>query len=76
MHIIARIDISARHDPVNLSNNVTVTKIEFGLNEVALGGFELGFRLLDRRRIIRKSGQRAVDIALIQAFELLEHLLR
>src|SRR6516225_291608 len=45
LHIIARIDISARHNPVNLCNDIAVTKIEFSLNEIALGGFEFRFRL-------------------------------
>ena len=76
LHIVARIDISARHNAINVRDDIAVAKVEFSLNEIALGGFELGFRLLDGRRIIRQSGQRAVDIAMIQAFELLEHRLR
>ena len=76
LHIIAWIDISARHNTVNLSDNVTVTKVEFGLNEIAVGGFEFRLRLLDGRCIRRQSSKRAVDIALIQSLELLDHLLR
>ena len=76
LHIVARIDISARHDTVNLGDDVAVTKVEFGLNEIAVGGFELRLRLLDGRCIRRQSGKRAVDIALIQLLELLDHLLR
>ena len=58
------------------ATDIAVTKLEFSLNEIAFRGFELRFRLLDGRRIIRKCGQRTVDIALIEALELLEHLLR
>ena len=76
LHVIARIDISARHDAINLGDDVTVTKVELGLNEIAVGGFELRLRLLDGRCIRRQSGERAVDIALIQLLELLDHLLR
>jgi hypothetical protein len=76
LHIIARIDISARHNSINIRDDTAVTEVEFRLNEIALGGSELGFRLLDGRRIIRKCGERTVDIALIEVLELLEHLLR
>jgi hypothetical protein len=64
LHIVARIDVSARHNAINIRDDIAVTKVELGLNEIAFGGFELGFRLLDGRRIVRISGQRAVDIAL------------
>ena len=43
LHIIARIDISASHDAVNLSDNVAVTKVEFCLNEISVGGFDFRF---------------------------------
>ena len=76
LHIITRIDVSARHNAINLGDNVTVTKFELGLNEIAVGGFELRLRLLDGRRISRQPGKRAVDVTLIQFLELLDHLLR
>src|SRR5262249_45551326 len=74
--VIAWIDVSARYHPVNLSDNVAVTKVELGLIEIAVGGVEFGLRLLDGRCIRRQSSKPAVDIALIQALELLDHLLR
>ena len=42
LHVIARVDVPPRHDAVNLSDDVTVTKVELGLNQVTIGGFELG----------------------------------
>jgi hypothetical protein len=72
----ARIDVSACHNPANLSDNVTVTKIEFGLSEIALGGFEFRLRLLDGWSTRRQPSKRACDIALILILELLDHLLR
>jgi hypothetical protein len=46
---IARIDVSARHNPVNLSDNVTVTKVQLGLSEVPVDGLELCLGLFNGR---------------------------
>src|SRR5215831_2310792 len=77
LNIIARIDIPARDDAVNLRDNVTIAKVEFGQSEVALGGPEFSLGLLDRRRFRRQPIERAVDVALgIEFFEFFDHLLR
>ena len=73
MDVIARIDVPARDDAVDLRDDVAIAKIEFGLSELAFGEFELGLGLLDGRRLGRQPGERAVDVALF--FELLDHLL-
>ena len=72
--IIARIDVAARDDAVDLRDDVAVTEIQFGLREIALGGFEFRLGLLHGRGIGRELGERAVDVA--QFFELLEHRFR
>ena len=74
LDIVARIDVSARDDAIDLRDDVAVAQVEFGLGEIALGGFELGLGLLDVRRVGRQPSEGAVDVALF--FELLEHLLR
>ncbi len=63
LDIVARIDVSARDDAVDLRDDVAVAKIELGLGEIALGGFELGLGLLDGGRLRRQPGERAVDVA-------------
>ena len=76
LDVVARIDVSARDDAVDLRDDVAVAKIELGLGEIALGDFELGLGLLDGRRVGRQPGEGAIDVALIQFLELLDHLLR
>src|ERR1700722_2104757 len=71
---IARIDIAAGDGPVDLRDDVGVTKIQLGLREIAPGGFEFRLGLLDGRRMGRQLSERAVDVA--QFFELLEHRFR
>jgi hypothetical protein len=75
LYVIAWVDVPARHHPINFRDNVTVTKVELCLNEIALGGFELGLGLYDSRGVRRQSSKRPVDITSIQVLELLEHLL-
>jgi hypothetical protein len=65
LNIIARIDIPARDDAVDLRRDVAVAEVEFGLSETSLGGFELGRSLLDGGGVRRKLGEYAVDVALI-----------
>src|SRR6516162_6960602 len=74
LHVISRVDVPARNDAVNLCDDVTITKIQFGLSEIAFGGFELGFGLLDGRSLGRDLSEIAVDVAVF--CELVEHLLR
>ena len=74
LNVIARIDVPARDDAVDLRDDVTITKVQFGLSEIAVGGFELGLGLLDGRSLGRELGEIAVDVALF--CELVEHLLR
>ena len=64
LNVIARIDVAARDDAVDLRDDVAIAKIQFGLGEIAFGGFELGLGLLDGRRLGREPGERAVDVAL------------
>ena len=73
MNVIARIDVPTRNDAVNLRDDVAITKIQFGLSEIAFGGFELGLGLLDGRSLGLEPSECAVDVALF--FESLEHLL-
>jgi hypothetical protein len=49
LNVIARIDVPARDDAVDLRDDVTITKIQFGLSEIAVGGFEFSRGLLDGR---------------------------
>ena len=58
LDIIARIDVSARDDAVDLRDDVAIAKIELGLGEIALGGLELGLGLLDGRRLRPPAGRR------------------
>ena len=51
-----------------------VTKIQFGLREIALRGFEFRLGLLDGRGIGRELGECGVDVA--QFIELIEHRFR
>ena len=74
LNVIARIDVPARHDAVNLRDDVAKTKIKFRLGELAFGEFELGFGLLDGRSLGHEPGERTIDVAL--SFKLFEHLLR
>ena len=66
LHVVARIDVSARDDAVDLRDDVAIAQIELGLIEIALGGLELGLGLLDGRRVRRQPGEGAVDVALIR----------
>jgi hypothetical protein len=63
LNIVARIDVAPRDDAVDLRDDVAVTKIQFGLREIALGGFEFRLGLLDGRGIGRELGERGVDVA-------------
>ena len=63
LDIVARIDVSARDDAVDLRDDVAVAEVEFGLVEIALGDLELGLGLLDVRRVRRQPGEDAVDVA-------------
>ena len=74
LNVIARVDVPARHDAVNLRDDVAKTKIQLGLGELAFGGFEPGLGLLDGRSLRLEASEGAIDVALF--FELLEHLLR
>jgi hypothetical protein len=77
LNIIARIDISARDDAVDLRDDVAIAKVQFGHSQITLGGREFGFGLLDGRRLRRQLSERAVDVAFgIELFELFEHLRR
>ena len=44
LHIVARIDVSARDDAVDLRDDVAVAKVQFGLSEIALGGLRVSPR--------------------------------
>ena len=48
LDIVARIDVSARDDPVDLGDDIAVAEIKLGLGEIALGDLE-GLSLLDVR---------------------------
>ncbi len=72
LHIVARVDVSACDDPIDLRDDVAVAEIEFGLVEIALGDFELGLGLLDVRRVGREPGESAIDVAFL--FERLDHV--
>ena len=58
LHVVARIDVSARDDAVDLRDDVAVAKVEFSLGEIAPGGFEFRLRLFDGRRIRRQAARR------------------
>jgi hypothetical protein len=73
LNVIARIDIPARHDAVNLREDVAKAKIQFGLGELAFGEFELALGLLDGWSLGYEPGKGTIDVALF--FKLLEHLL-
>jgi hypothetical protein len=73
LNVISRIDVPTRDDAVYLGDDVAITKIQFGLSEIAFGGFELGLGLLDGRSLGRELSEIAVDVALF--CELVEHLL-
>jgi hypothetical protein len=51
VHIIAWIDVSARYNPINLSDNVTVTKVELGLNDCGFDCVSLRYDRTGLRRI-------------------------
>jgi hypothetical protein len=42
LNVVAGIDVPARDDAVNLRDDITITKVQFGLSEIAVGGLELG----------------------------------
>ena len=74
LNIVARIDVAPRDDAVDLRDDVGVAKIQFGLREIAPGGFEFRLGLLDGRGIGRIASERGVDVA--QFIELVEHRFR
>jgi len=74
LDVIARIDIPARDNAINVGRDVAVTKIQFGLSEIASGDLELGLGLLDGRRLCRELSEIAIDVTVF--CELVEHLLR
>ena len=74
LNVVSRIDIPARHDAVDLRDDVAITKVQFGFREFPLGDLDFGLGLLDSRSLLRELGEDAVDIALF--FEVVEHLLR
>ena len=63
LDIVAGIDVAARDDAVDLRDDVAVAKVQLGLSQIALGGFELGLGLLDGGRVRREPGEDAVDVA-------------
>jgi hypothetical protein len=74
LNVIARINVPARDDAVNLRDDVTITKVQFGLSEIAVGDFEFSLGLFDGRSLGRELSEIAVDVA--PFCELIEHLLR
>ena len=74
LDIVARIDIPARDDTIDLRDDVAVSEIELRLGEIALRDLELGLRLLDVRGVRRQPGEGAVDVALL--LERLDHVAR
>ena len=50
LHVIARVDVSARDHAVDLGHDVAVAQVQLGLIQVGLGFVALGFGQLDRRR--------------------------
>ena len=60
LHIVAGIDVSARDDPIDLREDITVAEIEFGLVEIALGDRKLGLGLLDIRRVGREPERKSL----------------
>ena len=51
LYVVARIDVAARNDAIDLGDDVAVAEIELRLVEIALGGLELGLGLLEVRRV-------------------------
>src|SRR5215472_1139136 len=74
LNVIARIDVPAGDDAVDLRDDVAKTKVQFSLSEFAFSRFKLGLGLLDGRSLGLEASECAVDVALF--FKLLEHLLR
>ena len=72
LHIVARIDVSARNDAIDLRDDVAVAQIELGLVEIALGDLKLGLGLLDVRRVGRQPGEGGIDVAFF--LERLDHV--
>jgi hypothetical protein len=71
LNIVARIDISAGDDAIDLRNDVAIPKVELGQNEVALGRFDFSVGLFDGGCIRDQPSEGAVNIALrIQLVEL------
>jgi hypothetical protein len=73
LNIIARIDLPARHDAIDLRDDAAIAKVQFSLGEFLLGHVELGLGLLNSRSLRCDLGEDAVDVA--GFFELREHLL-
>ena len=72
LNVIARIDVSARDDPIDLRDDVTILQVELGLGEIALGDLKLSLGLLDVRRGRRQPSEGGIDVAFF--FERLDHL--
>jgi hypothetical protein len=49
LNVISPIYVPTRDDAVYLGDDVAITKVEFGLSEIAVGGFEFSRGLLDGR---------------------------
>ena len=71
LDVVARIDVSARDDAIDLGDDVAVAEIELGLVEIALGDLEVGLGLLDVRRVGRQPIESAIDVAFF--YERLDH---
>src|SRR5262249_42330900 len=74
LNVVARIDISSRHDPINLRDNVAIAKVEFSLSKIPIGRLEFCLGLLDPWCVLRQPSERAVYVALgVQLLELFDH---
>ena len=72
LDVVARIDVSARDDAIDLREDVAVAQIKLGLVEIVLGDLELGLGLLDVRRVRRQPVEGAIDVAFF--LERLDHV--
>ena len=76
-HIVARIDVAAGDDAVDLGIRLCVTEVELGVVQVVLGLQQIGLGLFDGWRFFQEFGEDAVDVMLGIAFvELGEHFAR
>ena len=72
LDIVARIDVAAGDDAIDLGDDVAVAQIELGLGEITLGDLKLRLGLLDVRRVRRQPSEGGIDVAFF--FERLDHL--